>query len=71
MLVVQYDGSVVYEYFRSPCSLGTIQLHELATGLLASSRSFVWAIPTTRRTDDDYTEREARACSHNMVVKRA
>jgi hypothetical protein len=71
MLDGQYEGSVVYGYFGSPCSLGTIPLHELATGMLASSQTFVWAIPTTRRKDNDCTEREDRACSHNMVVKRA
>lgn len=62
------EGSVVYVCFGSTCSLGETQLRELATGLRASGRPFVWVVSTTPRGDGGCAEREARASSNGMVV---
>ncbi|XP_066347163.1 UDP-glycosyltransferase 73C7-like [Miscanthus floridulus] len=63
-------GTVVYVCFGSTCALGESQLRELAAGLRASGRPFVWTIPTPPRGDGtgSCTEREERASSHGMVV---
>ncbi|KAF0910360.1 hypothetical protein E2562_001538 [Oryza meyeriana var. granulata] len=57
-------GSVVYACFGSTCGMGASQLRELAAGLRASGRPFLWVIPTAA----EVTEQEERASSHGMVV---
>ncbi|XP_040378204.1 UDP-glycosyltransferase 73C6-like isoform X2 [Oryza brachyantha] len=57
-------GSVVYACFGSTCGMGAIQLRELAAGLRAYGRPFLWVIPTAA----EVTEQEERASSHGMVV---
>ncbi|XP_025797542.1 UDP-glycosyltransferase 73C4-like [Panicum hallii] len=59
-------GSVVYVCFGSTCALGESQLRELATGLRASGRTFLWVIPAAR--GEGGAAREERASSHGMVV---
>uniref|UniRef100_A0A0E0KH68 Glycosyltransferase n=1 Tax=Oryza punctata TaxID=4537 RepID=A0A0E0KH68_ORYPU len=61
----QPAGSVLYACFGSTCGMGTSQLRELAVGLRASGRPFLWVIPTTAA---EVTEQEERASSHGMVV---
>ncbi|KAG2546253.1 hypothetical protein PVAP13_9KG044643 [Panicum virgatum] len=59
-------GSVVYVCFGSTCALGESQLRELATGLRASRRPFLWVIPAPG--GEGGAAREERASSHGMVV---
>jgi len=61
-------GSVVYACFGSTCALGESQLRELATGLRASRRPFLWVIPTPGGEAGASAAREERASSHGMVV---
>ncbi|RLN42957.1 hypothetical protein C2845_PM01G37810 [Panicum miliaceum] len=59
-------GSVVYVCFGSTCALGDSQLRELAAGLRASGRPFLWVIPASR--GEGGAAREESSSSHGMVV---
>ncbi|CAN1770705.1 UDP-glycosyltransferase 1 [Linum perenne] len=47
-------GSVLYVCLGSICNLSSLQLKELALGLEASSKPFIWAIRETEATKDLY-----------------
>uniref|UniRef100_A0A0D9VYE9 Glycosyltransferase n=1 Tax=Leersia perrieri TaxID=77586 RepID=A0A0D9VYE9_9ORYZ len=64
----QAARSVVYACFGSTCGMGTSQLRELAAGLRASGRPFLWVIPSAAADAAVTTEKEERASSHGMVV---